>query len=169
VRWKVIPGFSAYEVSDTGLVRRALSHTRQGWHGKKRGDLLTPYIGKYNRYTMINDDGIKKYCNVHRLVLSTFIGPPPTLKHHSAHWDDNKRNNNLSNLRWATKRENEEDKVRNGKILKGEDHWKARLTHDDIRKICTLKRAGIRCQEIANRFGVSLSHIYNVTTGRGWV
>jgi hypothetical protein len=130
---------------------------------------LTPYIDKYNRYTLINDTGAKKYCNVHRLVLLAFVGPPPTPKHQAAHWDDNRRDNRLSNLRWATKRENEDDKIKNGKVLKGKDHWKARLKPEDIRHICTLRRAGKTYREIGEHFGINLSHVHRITIGKAWV
>lgn len=45
----------------------------------------------------------------HRLVLETFVGPAPTKKE-CDHKDRNKSNNNLDNLRWVTKRENQNNR-----------------------------------------------------------
>jgi HNH endonuclease len=59
---------------------------------------------------------------VHRLVLSAFVGPcPPGTE--CCHWDDDKANNNVWNLRWASRSANIKDCVRNG------SHNTARRTH----------------------------------------
>jgi hypothetical protein len=59
---------------------------------------------------------------VHRLVLSAFVGScPPGME--CCHWDDDKANNTVWNLRWASRSANIKDCVRNG------SHNMARRTH----------------------------------------
>jgi hypothetical protein len=48
------------------------------------------------------------------MVLEAFVGPCPEDKHGGLHWDDDKDNNTLSNLRWGTMSENMQDQLRNG-------------------------------------------------------
>ena len=43
---------------------------------------------------------------VSRLIGFTFLGNPPTSKHHINHIDENYNNNKLENLEWVTQREN---------------------------------------------------------------
>ena len=49
------------------------------------------------------------------LVVLAFLGPPPFPGAHAAHFDGDKLNNRLSNLRWASPAENEADKRRHGR------------------------------------------------------
>lgn len=69
----------------------------------------------YHRVTLrINGERKEKF--VHRLVLETFC-PIENMKNYDcAHLDDNKDNNNLNNLRWMTRFENNHwnDKIERG-------------------------------------------------------
>jgi hypothetical protein len=48
---------------------------------------------------------------IHRLVLAAFMGPCPSGRE-AAHWNGDKSDNRLANLRWATPDENASDKIR---------------------------------------------------------
>jgi len=51
----------------------------------------------------------------HRLVAEAFIGNPPSREAGNVlHWDDDKTNNHVHNLRYGTKADNMDDRVRNG-------------------------------------------------------
>lgn len=80
--------------------------------------------------------GKRKRCKIAVLVLTYFVGPkPPGLE--CCHRDDDKGNNNVSNLYWGTHRQNMIDCVRNGRrrYWRGEEHHAAKLTAEDVREI----------------------------------
>jgi hypothetical protein len=75
-----------------------------------RGCVLKP-TPTSSGYQSIKLRGRGRY--VHRLMLEAFVGPCPT-GHQAAHCDGDRHNNVLTNLRWATRKENEADKLRHG-------------------------------------------------------
>jgi hypothetical protein len=100
-RWLPVPAAHA-EVSDHGRVRCRCCQT-----------LYSPQVsdGGYHRVRLRRLLGGKRWFKVHLLVLETFAGPRPSARHHGAHAPSNdKRDNRLQNLRWATPEENELDK-----------------------------------------------------------
>lgn len=94
--WKVIPGFSMYECSNKGTIRRIRS--RKGPNSlikpseKEDGYLrVSLQIGKYDKASMY----------VHRITAITFI-PNPEKKPTVNHINHNKHDNCVENLEWAT-------------------------------------------------------------------
>lgn len=53
----------------------------------------------------------KKHWLVHTMVCTLFIGPRPSPTHTVDHIDRNRLNNNAENLRWASKKEQNENRV----------------------------------------------------------
>lgn len=98
--WRAIAGYNGlYEVSNTGKVR---SNNYLG-HGNQK-ELSQWNNGGYLRVTLHKNGKTKKHL-VHRLIAETFI-PNPWNKPEVNHKDGNKRNNNVSNLEWSTRKEN---------------------------------------------------------------
>jgi len=97
-RWRPVPDFDGYEVSNMGRVRslrrkrklilKAARHSR---------GYLTVWLG-------MGMQGLGTSFLVHRLVLEAFVGPRPAemCAHHK---DGDPTNNKLSNLEWCTGRE----------------------------------------------------------------
>lgn len=101
--WLDIPGWEGlYKVSDHGRVRGV------------SGCILKPEVlpRGHLKVKLYRPDQSKHWL-VHRLVLTTFVGPCPEGLE-SCHWDDDKTNNHLWNLRWDTHAANLLDAVRNG-------------------------------------------------------
>ena len=93
----MIESHPAYEVSNTGLVRR----------GEKLLGTLNP--DGYWRVMLSNNGQIKMFLT-HRLVALAFI-PNPENKPHIDHINHNKQDNRVENLRWATRVENMGNRV----------------------------------------------------------
>lgn len=112
--WSPIPEFEAnYMVSNWGRVIRIASGS--GTRIKKGQTYRvkdTP--PDFKGYPMVNlwKDGKRKTIRIHRLVLETFVGPPPEDKYgeyQGHHKDTNINNNKLDNLMWLTSEENREE------------------------------------------------------------
>lgn len=111
--WRAIPEWDGrYKVSNRGRVRSMGFTDVQGkwWPPRIMGQTVD---GRGYHYVALSLDGRKKSATVHRLVALAFI---PNPEGHSAvlHWDDQKWNNDVSNLRWGTPGQNIEDSLRNG-------------------------------------------------------
>jgi hypothetical protein len=101
-RWKIIDDYDNYSVSSFGRVRndttgRILKACNNG-HGYY-------IIGLTNNY------GKKKANKVHRLIATAFIDNPNN-KPFVDHFNNDKLNNNITNLRWVTNTEN----IQNSKL-----------------------------------------------------
>lgn len=95
MEWRVIEGFPNYSVSKQGEVRnnttsRILAYRKTG--------------SGYFKVTLCRS-GEKFDYYIHRIVAQTFI-PNKFNKPEINHIDGNKRNNSVSNLEWATRKEN---------------------------------------------------------------
>lgn len=135
--WKPIPNHYGYDVSDQGDVR--------SWKPKNgRGGLietprlLTALPFKDSKYLRVNLSG--KTRRVHQLVLEAFVGPCPA-NHVVMHIDDNPTNNKLTNLKYGTQKENQEDMVNKGRSCKGEDHHSALVSDVDRIRILDAVKA----------------------------
>ena len=101
--WKDVVDYEGrYQVSNMGRVKSLVDS-----HGKFREKILS--LSKHgNGYLVVvlcKCGRHKVYC-VHRLVLSTF-NPMDNMENLECnHRDENKENNNLSNLEWTTHKEN---------------------------------------------------------------
>ncbi len=162
--WKQVPGWTAYEVSDLGRVRRA---------GKAKGAVAgrikspTPRGGGYAR-VILHQDGMARQVDVHILVAEAFLGPRPTPDHQAAHEDGQPWNCCLSNILWKTRSENDADKDRHGTRPRGESHRMSKLSDDDVREIrATVGPRGIYAA-LARKFSVSPSTISKIKLGRKW-
>lgn len=121
--WKPIPGWEgSYEVSDHGRVRSVdrIVTTRTGVRKRYQGRVLALTADRSGHLAV--SLGRAKDKAVHRLVLEAFIGPS-TERQECCHNDGDPTNNNLSNLRWGSRSENQLDRVRHG------THYQAAKTH----------------------------------------
>lgn len=116
--WRPVSGYEGqYEVSSSGKVRSLdrVIVSSSGWSALKSGVELKP-LNNGNGYLSIVlwRNNCQDRRHIHRLVIEAFIGEAPGPEYQVAHWDGDKSNNRVDNLRWATSKENAADKVRHG-------------------------------------------------------
>lgn len=164
-QWRPIPGFSNYSVSDHGRVRRETDGP-----GKIRAGhiLANKFSGRYWSVRIGRDGGGLCTKTIQQLVLLAFVGPPPTPAHEGAHGDGNTSNNRLNNLRWATKRENCEDRDRHGRTARGERHTKATIDEAAVRSIRAMRATGMFMKDIAKRHGCTYHIVSDIVHSRSW-
>ncbi len=157
--WQDIPGYEGrYKASICGQV-------------KSNKKTLTPCLGSSGSYYYFHlyKDGKRKCFLAQRLLLTTFIRPPLP-NEEACHNDGNWTNNSLSNLRWASKLDNEKDKFLHGTSSRGSNNSMAILNEDQVRQI---KEALEKYQrgdiiKLAHKYGVSRATISDIKNHRKW-
>lgn len=112
--WKAIPGYESYEISNMGNVK---SIDRVSSNGRKLKGKMRAQAKGTDGYLLVAlcKDGKTKSFSVHKLVMLAFIGKPPQ-GYEVNHIDENKLNNQLSNLEYVTRLENCNHGTRNKRI-----------------------------------------------------
>lgn len=176
-QWKQIAGFSSYEISNDGRLRRLTkgsnSHAGQILRGKISD---TGYL----TYGLSDAGGHRKHHSAHHLVARAFLPEPAELGLWVLHKDDNKLNITAENLKWGTQKENTDDARTNGRLHLGENHpcrrspWtrprgaasaRSKLTDEDVIKILSDTR---RDRDIASSYGVDPALIRRMKKGKVW-
>ena len=159
-QWRPIAEAPSYAVSNFGRVARV-----RGGQGAR------PLIRKldledtgYYR-VRLSEAGLRLRLSVHRLVAKAFLGEPPTEKHQVAHYDNNKLNNHVENLRWATCAENIRDKQRHGTQPRGATNGRAKLTERDVLAVRASDKSP---QKLAAEYDVSVATIYRIKNRSSW-
>ena len=83
----------------------------------KSNKFLKPELVRGYYYVSLYKEGKGKNFRIHRLVAEAFI-PNPDNKPQVNHLDENKLNNSVSNLEWATAKENSNYGTRNERAAK---------------------------------------------------
>ena len=154
--WKIVSEDDMYEVSSEGQVR---SWKNGKWGRRDEPKLLKPSLGNHG-YLRVN---LGKAVLIHHLVLEAHVGPRPEGAE-GAHFNGDKHDNRLDNLRWATPGENGGDNARLG-VSKGELHGMHKLTDDAVRDIRQHEKSYAK---YATEYGVSIGTIQRVIRRKGW-
>lgn len=116
--WRPVVGWeNLYEVSDHGRVRSLdrLVVRKTGAQVMVEGRILIPQrtVTDARLCVTLSANGLKRGVPIHRAVLEAFVGPRPDGME-GCHFNDDKNDNRLVNLRWDTHSANMKDRVRNG-------------------------------------------------------
>lgn len=168
--WKAVPGFEGhYEVSNRGRVRSLDRMIPSRWGGEflKKGRVLQGHNDNGYRRVNLCKDGSPSQHQVHRLVAAAFIGPCPEgceVNHKNFDRSDNR----VENLEYVTPAENVAHATRNGHVggKRGEKHYRARLSTEDVEEIKELVAAGNTQSDVAERFGVGQSHVSRIVNNK---
>lgn len=155
--WRPIPGFPYYLVSNWGRVcSTARSVTQLSRDGNSytrnfEGRVLKPC--KCAGYPAVGlcRDGVSSNHHIHVLVLEIFCGPRPEGAQ-ACHWDGDKTNNRLENLRWDTRASNSADRLRHGTVPFDERHPGMKLSPSQV---LVIREAKGSHASIATEFKVS--------------
>ena len=139
--WRDIEGYEGlYQISNKGRVKSLK------W-GKER--ILKSGLTGSGYYSIILcNDGVKKRFHLHRLVAQAFI-PNLENKPQVNHKDENKKNNCVENLEWATAKENSNYGTRNERV--GDSHSKPILQYS---KSCDFIREWKSASEVERVSGI---------------
>lgn len=100
--WKPLKNFPSYDGSSEGRIRNI--RTRK---------ILKPYLNeKGYEQVSINRNGQHYTVRVHKIIAETFLGEHPGMD--VFHKDLNKRNNNIDNLEWRTRKDIARDSFERG-------------------------------------------------------
>jgi hypothetical protein len=153
IEWRIIPSYPNYEASNTGLIRRAKTGDilKQRWIDKKRPYQIVSLYYNKRKYT-------KK---VARLVWEGFNDCACGMT--IDHIDRNKFNNNLSNLRCVSNKDNHANRT----IYKSANKYN--LTQSlKIEIISKYRNGEWSTWDIMNKFGIESNYIYSVIKRGTW-
>lgn len=128
--WRPIRGFPNYEVSSRGQIRRVHSNR------------ILKQMTNPHGYRVINlyKSGVMKQLKVHRLVCTAFY-PNRDAKPYVDHIDNNRTNNQITNVRWSTHSENGMNRAKHCNNTSGvtgvrwdNGKWRAQIKIDGICK-----------------------------------
>lgn len=157
--WRPVVGYEGwYEVSSQGRVR-SVARTVMFADGRARqydGKQLSTYLGNGYLRTTLKRNGKDFRAHVHTLVAEAFIGPRPEGQE-VCHWDGDRANAELSNLRYGTRIENAADRIRHGTHVR---LFARKIPPDVVKKIKAA--TGMTYASIAQEFGVSRTHAFNI-------
>lgn len=161
--WRTLDWLPGYEVSEDGDLRHT---TRKAT--RPAGYVLKGCISYYRLYKLGKGEN-KRIYKAHRLVCEAFHGPAPDGKPEVAHNDGNRYNNHYTNLRWASRQENDRDRVAHGTDPRGERNPRALLNWDKVREIRSRWDGTFsHSRELAEEYGLTVSGMVGVCKGRNW-
>ena len=109
----------------------------------------------------------KQSFRVHRLVLDAFVGPCPEGLE-ACHENGNRIDNRLSNLRWDTRSNNHQDKLKHGTDHRGSKNPQAKLSEEQVGEIKRLLGQGVKQVDIARRFNIHKGTVHDIKKGHNW-
>jgi hypothetical protein len=170
VEWRLIHHFPAYEISETGVVRR---HSPAKAGGGRAGRIIQQHCDKRNGHfsvALMDPSGRRCTSPIGNLLAHAFHGAPPTPLHEAAHNDGDPGNNHYKNIRWATRTENSDDRILHGTRTFGEKSPVAVLTNKIVWEIREAMESPFHGQiaALARHYGVSEYAVHCVKHGKTW-
>ena len=161
---KPIPGIPGYTINENGDV---FSYKGKKSDQHKMATVVTNC--GYVHVSLAYLQGYSKPFLVHRLVAQTFI-PNPDNKPQINHIDGNKQNNNVNNLEWCTRAENQLHAFETGlqSSIQGEDHALSKLSNQDAIDIINLILAGASNDDIADKYKLHSRYVSLIRHKKRW-
>lgn len=183
--WKISEEYPRYSGSNEGRIKRNECEifVRLGGVNAGKGAivysperLLTPSLKSNGYYSVtLRKDGKQYTKSVHRFIIETFVPNPKNLPHVN-HKDENKLNNRLENLEWASAEANANYGTRTERMKKAKTGQKRQPLTDDHKKKIAESCKGINgkqvyCDGHVFRSAREAAEKYNVVpaTMRNWL
>jgi len=174
IRWCDVVGFEGlYQVSDCGKIRsyRRIVIRSNGRKYTVNHKILNPALDHagYLR-TVLSVDGKGKTIKIHREIAKAFINNPEN-KATVNHIDGNKINNHISNLEWATQKENLKHSFETGlqdnskRLLIARNRAKRKINILDVPEIKNRFISGESLALISKDYSVDRKTIYSIVHG----
>jgi len=164
VEWRELPGFGGrYYASSAGDIWTRFNRNGRGAMFSKDADRRIKYLNCVLR----RPDGTQVTRTVHSIIAEAFLGPRPQGLY-VCHRDDNPRNNAVANLYYAAPKQNTADAYRLGGIARGSKRSDSKLCEASVLAARDMYRSGAALADIADRFSVSGSTIFNAIRGKTW-
>lgn len=164
--WKIHPIYKDYEISNQGRVRHLSYSDSNGSIRKER--LLVGSLHE-DGYVFISIClGKQKYLQIpkHRLIAETWIDNTYN-KPEVNHKDGNKQNNDVSNLEWSTRKENQDHAIENLLQPKKIYTYKGKLSKEDRDEIIRrYSEEKISRRELAVQYNVSHTTISSLLNNK---
>ena len=113
--WRPIPGYSRYEVSAEGRVRK----------GYRILNASASDVG-HLRVTVYTDYGQQSTLGIHRAICLAWHGPATSPANYACHKNGDPADNRPDNIYWGTAADNARDRVEHSKL----GHMRGRITWD---------------------------------------
>lgn len=160
--WKPIALLdNKYEASSGGRIRLAKSK-------RVKAIVFDGHYCKFGYDYSIGGVEKKGWMRVHKAVASTFI-PNPQNKLTVNHKDGNPKNNAVSNLEWATAKE---QAVHSAAVLHrncGENNYNSRFTNKDVKDMRQLYYDGwLTTVQLAREYRTKVSDMRRILSGERW-
>jgi transposase-like protein len=156
-QWNPVLGFDGlYEISSLGTIRSLRGEKIKAPQRNPRGYM----------HTALYDHGATNVY-IHRAVLEAFAGAAPHGQE-SCHWNGQRDDNSLLNLRWDTSKGNHADRLVHGTHTRGSRNAKAKLTDADVLAIRAAVAGGTMPSVVARSYGVNKCTISDIVRGRTW-
>ena len=163
MEWRTIVAFPDYAISENGQIKR-LTPGCGTWPGR----VLNHAVSRGYAHVSLRRDKETYNVRVHVLLCEAFHGPRPTLLHDAAHNNGTQLDNRSDNVRWATKSDNQIDRICHGTDIRGSAVYGAKLTERDVARIKRRLAQGARQIDLARAYDVSASTIHLISNGTTW-
>lgn len=132
-------------------------------------ELVQKNNGKGYKTVTLSINGKHETKYVHRLVLNAWKGECEK-GFEARHLDGNRSNNNLSNLEWSSRSENNMDKWAHGTMPHGTFHPNSKLTPELVISARELWKQGLTLQQVKDTLNVSVHKgtLHEAIIGNTW-
>ncbi len=171
VEYRTIGWIDGYRFGSNGAIQSRRKCNRWGGYTDEWRDVYFRKDSKTGHLSIrVTVDGVKRKLYVHRLILEAFRGPCPEGMEGCHDPDPDPSNCRIDNLRWDTKKENQADCKRHGRMRRavGSKQHLAKLTEKDIPVVRQLASQGMSHRDIAKMYHVTHRAIGLMLQGKTW-